>query len=768
MKRMAGANWWWRIIVPLCGLSAVGAARAQDPTGAAVAGWPYVYTNWEQFTVADGLLNDHIFAVRAAGAQVWVGTENGLACYDKRTRKFKVWTEKDGLPWRVVSAIEVNPDTGDVWVGMFGGGLARFSAGRFDHFNQMNSGLVNDVVYGLALEHDNVWAATTAGASCYDAVKGKWTIFTEKNAPMEEIWNYGACYNDGMVYLAVWGSGVLEYNVSTEQWKDYLDPDGEMEIDLYRDDGIVHVITTGVGYVDKVLWVSTYFGCSRYDGRHWRGYYDHDSGLPSNFNNNLKARSGQEAWFCSDKGLGACMDADTDTWVTYTSDGKHHRGQAVIKRDATVLKTVETGYNVPHNFIICADTDGDDVWVGTAKGLGHGMGTGYYPRLQGPPAVAPAVPPALVAAPAAAPVPLTLATTLEKINVGPYEKPGLPLKTNANYAHSAADIEPFGGVKPYKEHFLQQMEYPGPGRAIPEPADVQTVKIGFLGPILPTVSVATGGRSHEEVLGTAMLRGAQLAVEQANTSGGYAQRQLPFELIVRNDNGLWGASGNEVIRMAYQDQVWAILGTVDGANTHIAIRVALKAELPMLASGDTDPTYIETNIPWVFRCIGDDRQMNYIILDYLYRKMKYERAAIIRSSNRYGRFGVRKLRDGSRRLGHPIAVEMAYRVGATNFDLQLARVEEAKPQSCIGATAKTAPACSMPCAPGACHSPLSLVTAVCPRSFSASPAPMPRASSAVFLGTQRGRTRSSKHSGRPSANASRPNPRPTRPMRMTA
>ncbi|MBE0566096.1 MAG: hypothetical protein IH621_09075, partial [Krumholzibacteria bacterium] len=33
-----------------------------------------------------------------------------------------------------------------------GGGLARFSAGRFDHFHQLNSGLVNDVVYAVAIE----------------------------------------------------------------------------------------------------------------------------------------------------------------------------------------------------------------------------------------------------------------------------------------------------------------------------------------------------------------------------------------------------------------------------------------------------------------------------------------------------------------------------------------------------------------------------------------------------------------------------------------
>jgi len=272
---------------------------------------------------------------------------------------------------------------------------------------------------------------------------------------------------------------------------------------------------------------------------------------------------------------------------------------------------------------------------------------------------------------------------LKRIEVDAYTAPDLPLKVNRNYASSSADVEPFGGVKPFREHFLVQMEYTGPGRAIPEPEHVDSVKIGFLGPIVPTVSVATGGKSHEEALGIAMLRGARLAIEQANAAGGYHKRKIPFELIIRNDNGLWGASGNEIIRMAYLDKVWAILGTIDGANTHIAIRVALKAELPMLTSGDLDPTYIETNIPWVFRNIGDDRQQNYLLVDYLFRKMKYERVAIMRSSNRYGRFGVREIRDSSRRLGRPVAVEMAYNVGDTNFDLHLDRIAEYKPDAVV-------------------------------------------------------------------------------------
>ena len=41
---------------------------------------------------------------------------------------------------------------------------------------------------------------------------------------------------------------------------------------------------------------------------------------------------------------------------------------------------------LPHNFIINADVDGNDVWVATAKGLGWGIGEGYYPGLRERPA----------------------------------------------------------------------------------------------------------------------------------------------------------------------------------------------------------------------------------------------------------------------------------------------------------------------------------------------------------------------------------------------
>ena len=211
---------------------------------------------------------------------------------------------------------------------------------------------------------------------------------------------------------------------------------------------------------------------------------------------------------------------------------------------------------------------------------------------------------------------------------------------------------------------------------------MDSVKIGFLGPIEPTVSVATGGLSHEESLGRKMLHGAKLAIEQANARGGY-HKKIPYQLVVRNDNGLWGASGNEIIHLAYKDNVRAILGTIDGANSHIAIRVALKVEIPVVNSGDTDPTFTETAIPWVFRVITDDRQMCYLLADFVFKKLELTRVAALRANNRYGRIGIDEFRDAATRSGHPFLAELNYPVGDTDFTPQLQRIKNLNPEAVI-------------------------------------------------------------------------------------
>jgi len=49
--------------------------------------------------------------------------------------------------------------------------------------------------------------------------------------------------------------------------------------------------------------------------------------------------------------------------------------------------------------------------------------------------------------------------------------------------------------------------------------------------------------------------------------------------------------------MVYDDQDWAILGSISSEATHIILRVALRAEIPIVNSASTDPTIPETYIP---------------------------------------------------------------------------------------------------------------------------------------------------------------------------
>ncbi len=245
------------------------------------------------------------------------------------------------------------------------------------------------------------------------------------------------------------------------------------------------------------------------------------------------------------------------------------------------------------------------------------------------------------------------------------------------YGKTPEDLKPFARFtdRAYKQFFVDPLEFLGPGREKPEP-DVKTVKIGLLAPLQMT---------HEAYIGRPMLWATQMAIDEANAAGGYEGK--PFELVVRNDTGLWGASANEIVAFSYEDKVWAVIGTVDGANTHIAIRVALKTELPIMNVSDTDPTLVETRIPWVFRNVADDRQMAYTILYYVYKELGYRRVAILRADNRYGRFGVGEFRSGSVRLGRPAPIEINYEVNYQNvnpdFGIQMQRLERVKPDAVV-------------------------------------------------------------------------------------
>jgi ligand-binding sensor domain-containing protein len=287
--------------------------------------------DWTRVGREHGLPANKTLAVEVLDGEIWAGTSKGLGRGRIGGPFHKV--SLDSLDGAGVLSLRADHRSKDMWVGTFEG-LARVSRGRVDIYTQLNSGLANNVVYGLEIQGPFLWAATAAGLSRLDTRNGRWDIFNERNSPMKETWCYGVKWAGDYVYAAVWGSGILEYTISKGIWKTYFDPDGEFELDLIRDDGPVSNISSGVDFDGKILWHSSYFGVSRYDGRHWKEYYQSTGeGLPSNFVNSVRIGP-TRVWACTDKGLASF---DGTVWTHEIRDVQIHT--AVFDGVTTVAAT---------------------------------------------------------------------------------------------------------------------------------------------------------------------------------------------------------------------------------------------------------------------------------------------------------------------------------------------------------------------------------------------------------------------------------------------
>jgi len=266
--------------------------------------------------------------------------------------------------------------------------------------------------------------------------------------------------------------------------------------------------------------------------------------------------------------------------------------------------------------------------------------------------------------------------------------PGRPAQRSLKpYTGAPEDLRPYSKfAPPYYEYYQDLVEYNGAARDVPDPDlnDLAEVRIGFLAPLYD---------HPDQILGQRMLQGARMAIDEANAAGGYGGKL--FRLITHNDydnwqnsgtsvagaskdSAIWGAASNDAVRMIYDDKVWAMFGSISSESTHIALRLTLKGETPLVNSASTDPTIPETIIPWYFTVIQDDRLQGYTLARHIYSELGIKRVAILRVNDRYGRFGVLKFKDASRRLGHPVVIEQKFMRGDTDFGRQLQVIEDSR------------------------------------------------------------------------------------------
>jgi hypothetical protein len=150
-----------------------------------------------------------------------------------------------------------------------------------------------------------------AGSTCAPA-SGRST--TSATRPWREIWVYAVSATPTKVYYAVWGSGVLEYDQKTGRWDKYDDPDGENEMVLFKDQGLIHEIVTSVSYVDNIRVGGDVLWRQPLRRPLLAQLPDQRQRASLELYQFVKGVDGNRAWFCTDKGLAYY---DGVNWAVY-------------------------------------------------------------------------------------------------------------------------------------------------------------------------------------------------------------------------------------------------------------------------------------------------------------------------------------------------------------------------------------------------------------------------------------------------------------------
>ncbi len=158
----------------------------------------------------------------------------------------------------------------------------------------------------------------------------------------------------------------------------------------------------------------------------------------------------------------------------------------------------------------------------------------------------------------------------------------------------------------------------------------ETIKIGWIGPL--SGWGAAGG--------TAIMRGAQLAMDHVNAKGGIQGRQL--ELITRDSEAKPAVAINAARELIDRENVLALIGKYDSSSAKALNPVLHEAGVPMMLSiaAATKNIEYDRDPNFMFRTSGNDTFIAEFLVDFAQRELGASNIAIGYEDTGYG-FGGR-------------------------------------------------------------------------------------------------------------------------------
>jgi branched-chain amino acid transport system substrate-binding protein len=150
-----------------------------------------------------------------------------------------------------------------------------------------------------------------------------------------------------------------------------------------------------------------------------------------------------------------------------------------------------------------------------------------------------------------------------------------------------------------------------------------TIKVGL-------AAVQSGSDAQ---IGSTMLYGSQIAIDEWNAKGGVLGKQI--ETISLDDEGN-AQKANTVAHNLVDDGVVAVLGHLNSNCTIPASIVYNDAKILQITPGSTNPKYTEQGFADAFRICGRDDQQGPIAAKYMHDVLHLTKIAILHNKTAYG------------------------------------------------------------------------------------------------------------------------------------
>jgi PAS domain S-box-containing protein len=323
-------------------------------------------TSWQP---EGGRIQGPVWTVYKDGTgTLWFGTPDAL--YRATAGRLERFASAEGLPAGGVSAL-IETRNGQIWVGVDGGGIARFVAGRFQRY-QARDGLTDDAVTTLLEDQEgSLWVGTRNGG-LNRFREPILAIYSERQGlSANVVWSV---YGDREQALWI---GTL--NGGLDRFKD-----GRFTNYTTRNGLPGNTVYATVETSDSTLWVATNSGLARLRHGRWESLANTGSFPRNRVSAFLEDRTGA-LWFGGNDGLyhwndGRLHDYTQEAKVesmrirTIGEDregtvwiGTHGRGLIRFKDGRFTTLTTKDGLGADIVEALYADEHG--LWVGTTGGL---------------------------------------------------------------------------------------------------------------------------------------------------------------------------------------------------------------------------------------------------------------------------------------------------------------------------------------------------------------------------------------------------------------